>query len=250
MSSLIHIPLFFITISILYTLRKIIQQRIQSIVLLLGGSKKAAITMYSIIVLPGVIIHELSHFFAALITGVRTGAMSIFPDFSDELGEGRISLGSVKIAKTDFLRGSFIGAAPFFVGCTILYITTQFMLDNIVFTSITSFTHSLGGTGSILPLGIWVYASFVVGNTMFSSKEDTRAFPVVGVLLLIPTITLILANKVSLLIEGFALPLAKILTQLNASFLLVIIINLLVAIIMWSIQRLTEKISGKKIIYS
>ena len=46
---------------------------------LVSKSHQFGIMLYSLIYLPGTIIHELSHFFSAAILGVRTGNISIFP---------------------------------------------------------------------------------------------------------------------------------------------------------------------------
>lgn len=249
MTSITNIIIFLVIITLLYSARKLIQNRIQAIVILFGGSKKMSIIIYSFIMLPGVIIHELSHFFAALITGVRTGNITIFPSFNQELDESRIALGSVKIAKTDFIRGSFIGAAPFFVGCIILFSLTAYILypDNPQLTTEITLPHNW--QPKTWQLATWIYTSFVIGNTMFSSKEDARLFPVLLVMLILPLISLIISGNTHLIISHIIKPLNSLTSYLNASFLLVILLNATIAMLLLAVQKIIEKTLKKRVVF-
>ena len=69
--------------------------------------------IFSIIFLPGVFLHESSHFVMAKILRVPTGDFSIFPQ---SLPDGRLQLGYVETARSDIVRNSLIGAAPLIIG--------------------------------------------------------------------------------------------------------------------------------------
>jgi LCP family protein required for cell wall assembly len=127
----------------LFITKQWVQKFVTGIVLLLGGSPLSAIKWYSLLFLPGIIVHELSHFTVASLLGVRTGDITLFPH---DIGSNssRMALGSVKVAKTDFLRGSLIGAAPFFVGIISLYITSAIYLEQkLIFLDASLFEHIL-----------------------------------------------------------------------------------------------------------
>ncbi len=103
---------------------------------------------------PGTLVHELSHFLTAKLLFVSTGKIELIP-----YGEGRnIKLGSVMIAKTDFMRNIFIGIAPFFAGTAILLSMLFYLPQNIFENKFLLF--------------LVVYIIFEIGNNMFSSKKD------------------------------------------------------------------------------
>lgn len=104
---------------------------------------------------PGTVLHELSHAILAGVLGVRVGTMEFVPTIDGN----RVKLGSVQVAQTDFFRRFLIGAAPFFVGTTILLLILFYASQNNLFEN----------PWIILLLS---YLVFEIGNTMFSSKKD------------------------------------------------------------------------------
>jgi hypothetical protein len=110
-------------------------------------------TLISLVFLPGTIIHELSHFFAAMILFLPVKDIQIFPKFEDN----QIKLGHVLYVKKDFLRGILVGIAPFF-GALFLFFGLSFfnLFPN-------------GNLGLNITL---IYLIFTVSSLMFSSKQD------------------------------------------------------------------------------
>jgi hypothetical protein len=116
----------------------------------------------SVIFLPGVIIHELSHLLTAIILFVRVGDMEFMPKRE---GDG-LKLGSVEIARTDPLRRSLIGFAPVFVGFLLVVGVVYFFTSNFLFfqnKNIYIF---------IAAIFVLVYLLFAISNTMFASRRD------------------------------------------------------------------------------
>ena len=105
--------------------------------------------------MPGTIVHELSHFLVATVLLVRTGDIKLMPEFFD----GGVKLGEVGIAKTDPIRKFFIGVAPVIIGLCIIF--------SLLFVATTN-----GLTNDWRIVLIIGYLTFVLGNTMFSSKKD------------------------------------------------------------------------------
>lgn len=70
----------------------------------------------ALLFLPGTFLHELSHFLMAKILFVKVVSFNIFP----KKVENEFRLGSVTTVKTDLVRGTLIGLAPFLVGAGIL----------------------------------------------------------------------------------------------------------------------------------
>lgn len=108
--------------------------------------------------LPGVVIHELAHMLVASVLFVRVGEIEFFP----KITEAGVKLGSVSIAKTDPVRRALIGAAPVFVGLSIL-LGIMFYFDTL---------HTGGESFVWWMILIAGYAVFEIGNTMFSSHKD------------------------------------------------------------------------------
>ena len=116
----------------------------------------------SLIFLPGIVVHELSHLFVAAILFVPVGEMEFIPK---RIGDS-VKLGSVGIGKTDPVRRALIGFAPIFVGLLIVVGGVYLASVNI------SFFQNMNPyffAGAILFIA---YLLFAVSNTMFSSSRD------------------------------------------------------------------------------
>ena len=94
-------------------LQRFLQREIQAIFLLITRQPDISMALFSLLFLPGVLLHETSHFIMAQLLGVRTGRFSIIPK---KLDSGRIRLGYVETAKTDFIRDALMGLAPLVTG--------------------------------------------------------------------------------------------------------------------------------------
>ena len=106
----------------------------------------------AILYLPGTFLHEASHYIFAKLLGVPVGRFSLLPRFE---GKGFV-MGSVSIQKTDPLRETIIGIAPFVMGCLMLGILTYLFILN---------------WGMEVDL-IFGYLILCVLNTMWLSRSD------------------------------------------------------------------------------
>src|SRR4030066_2445102 len=104
--------LLLLSVPLLY-LPRFLQREIQSIFLLITRQAEISMALFSLLLLPGVLLHESSHFLMAHLLGVRTGRFSLIPQKKDG---GRLQLGYVETASTDFIRDALIGAAPLIAG--------------------------------------------------------------------------------------------------------------------------------------
>lgn len=115
-----------------------------------------AIKFFHLLLLPGVVIHELAHLIVAEIILVRTGGLS----FSLEQEEDRIVMGSVGIERTDPVRRAIIGFAPVFVGILLIGFSVFYFLSE---RSPVAYPWNFA---------LVLFVVFEIGNTMFSSKRD------------------------------------------------------------------------------
>jgi len=108
--------IFISELACLFILSHFVTRYITILLFRLTKSHTTTIHLLSVLFLPGVIVHELSHAFMASILVVRVGKMEFWP----QIHEDRVKLGSVQIAKSDPFRRFLIGAAPLFGGIGIL----------------------------------------------------------------------------------------------------------------------------------
>ncbi len=109
----------------------------------------------AILFLPGTIIHEFAHAIMAKALFVYVGRMELMP----QLHEDSLKLGSVEVGKTDIIRNFFIGIAPFIVGTSLLLLVLWYAFTNNIFGfNFFSF--------------LVLCFTFVISNTMYSSKKD------------------------------------------------------------------------------
>lgn len=155
---MIYILIIILEIFVLYLLSRIIPSLLVALFYFFTGSQKFSIWIFSLIFLPGTLIHELAHLITAGGLLVRVGNISLFP----EIRETGVKLGHVEIEKTDPIRRSLIGFAPVFAGLTVL-------TGSILYGTSAFFQK---GEYPIWLICTLIYLSLVIGNTMFSSKKD------------------------------------------------------------------------------
>lgn len=164
-------------------------------------SRTIAITIMTILLFPGTVLHELSHLFTAEILGVHTGKLTLVPE---SIETDDIQSGSVAIAHSDPFRRTAIGIAPFINGLVVLTALSWW------------FTKAIEGQWLVLntqlTLGIIFYLILTVTNTMFTSKED-----MVGVIPVFLTLGILFATGY---IAGLRIQLPTSVTQTMQSVII------------------------------
>ncbi len=245
MTSLILVIFLFLFLS---WIRNLISHQFTAVSLLLTKNPTPAIIIYSLLFLPGTIIHELSHLFTASLLRVRTGKINILPSLNYQ--QRQIRLGSVQIEKTDFVRQTFIGAAPTIVGVVSLYLLVLLTFPQLFdSTRLTTITNQLIiiATSTYTPTKILsLYLIFNISSTMHTSPSDRESWPLfIFVALLI---------FLSLFFLGFEIKpdtLSTIYTitpVITASFILAIVLNLALSTLLWILIQILQIITGKRII--
>lgn len=146
-----------------------------TLLLRLTHARRVSITILTIILFPGTVIHELSHLFTAEILGVHTGKLTLAPE---SIEGNEVQSGSVQVAASDPFRRTLIGIAPTITGMTTLSILSW----------------HLSQTQHII-IGIaFLYLILTISNTMFTSKEDLNGVLPVAITIAIFVITLYLSG--------------------------------------------------------
>ena len=135
--------------------------------------------IFQMIFLPGVFVHEASHFVLAKILLVPTGRFSILPK---PLPNGRLQLGYVETAQSDIVRDSLIGAAPLIVGtiCVALIayyrLEMQLLLDLFREGKLNLFWMGIRALPTVKDFYLWFYLAFCISSTMTPSESDRHAW--------------------------------------------------------------------------
>lgn len=167
MNSLLQMLLILLFLFILFVLSRLSLQKLFELCHRYIGNNHAVYIAISLFLLPGTIVHELSHAFMAMALHLKIRDIHIFPEWQ----HNHIKLGSVVYEKKDVFRSILVGVAPFFVGLCSLWWFYQLGVYQI--SSIPQFL-------------VVTYIVFVISTTMFSSKQD-----LVDILYLIPVIVFV-----------------------------------------------------------
>lgn len=163
----------------LFFLQRKLHHEMQVVLLLLTRSPGATLIIFSLIFFPGVLLHELSHFFFAKLLQLRTGRFSVMPV---PMPDGRLQMGFVEIERSDILRGSLVGVAPMIVGTFFVgLVAYQFWSFQLIWDLFRTGKWAVMWTAlqtliSLPDFWIWFYLVLVVSATMIPSASDRYAW--------------------------------------------------------------------------
>jgi hypothetical protein len=220
--------------------------------LLLSDSHDVAISLYFLLLLPGVLVHELSHWLTAKLLRVPVGKITLGPSLK---GDGVTRLGSVSLARTDPLRGSLIGLAPLLTGSLLVLVIGYSVfglsapggLANGL--SAGEMPSALMGYFSVPNFWLWVYLIFSISNAMLPSESDRQAWVslvLYGCVAMVVLYGFGLLQEVSSQLYGL---LKAGLNHLTLAFLLTIVVDAAVIAIMVILERAVMIVRGKKVEY-
>ncbi len=188
---------FILTLLPLVFLQRLLHREIQAAFLILSRSPEFTIALFSLIFLPGVLLHEFSHYLMALILGVPAARFSLVPQM---LPEGRLQLGYVETVKTDIIRDSLIGAAPLVAGGSVVAFLSVTRLELLPLWEVLRngqlnlFWLGITLLPQIKDFPLWFYLVFTVSSTMLPSRSDRNAWLPLGMTVLVLLALAILAG--------------------------------------------------------
>jgi len=227
-----------------------LHREIQAVFLLITRRSDVALVLFSIIFLPGVLLHELSHFIMALLLQVRTGRFSLVPR---SMPNGRLQLGYVETASTDYVRDALIGLAPLLVGSLfVIYVGLYRMGLLAAWDEIMSAnTARIGAVLSALPkqpdFWLWFYLTCAVSSTMLPSASDRRAWLPVFVAVIILVLLASIAGAGPWLATNLAPILNKGLRTLAMVMGISIILQFVLLLPVWVIRQLLSRFTGMEV---
>lgn len=250
-------PFIWVAIAIpaLLLMQRWIRTHLHGISLLLTGSAERAVVFYALILFPGVVLHELSHWVTANLLGVRTGTISVIPRRQPD---GTIQLGYVEYYKGKNLgpvRESLIGGAPLIVGTAVILLISFWVFDVPEFVAAVQ-----SGDIDLLTLGLrdlfqtrfmllWVYLIFAISNGMLPSASDRRAWPAFIIGMIILAVVLYLFGLSDVVITELARPAAVVFGYLGIALSVAIGANLFFMLIIVTLEYLVGRIRGVSVVY-
>ena len=186
--------IFLVQVIALYIFSRAVVKQLYSFFDIFIKSQKIVFIMVSILYFPGTIIHEMSHFFTAIILFLNVKDIRIFPEFEND----HIRLGSVSFEKKDFIRGILVGVAPIIFAMLIFFIVA---------------TNALYPTNSLGLNILFGYLIFTISSTMFSSKKD-----IVDLIYVIPLAIILIGVTIYFGINDSALFKSDFITKLTINF--------------------------------
>lgn len=232
-------------------LQRFLQREIQAIFLLITRQPEISMALFSLLFLPGVLLHELSHFVMARFLGVRTGKFSIIPK---KLEGGRLQLGYVETAKTDFFRDALIGVAPFITGCIFVAFVGISRLGlnsvwlNLLNGQLSSINLAIKSIVVRPDFWVWFYLTFAVSSTMLPSSSDRRAWlPLILVILGFAGLILLIGVGPWLLTK-FGSGLTAGLDAVTLVFGITVIIHLILSPPAWLIRKIISRMVGLHVV--
>ena len=233
--------LFFILLAALWWLSWRIGLLIQEIVYQITGSDNIAMVILFLVYLPGILIHEASHWLIARLLGLKTSKFRVWPKFT----RNTIGLGSVTVASGGALKDSLVGLAPLLIGSTLIVLIGEQVFDTetIAFAWRTGklldgLTFVVDGLSHKPDSLWWSYLLFAVANAMMPSASDRAPLKSLGIYLLLIGALFVLIDQSGrnvVLLLNFLFGPVQVLT---GAFFLVAMIDLTIFLLLFALRTI------------
>jgi hypothetical protein len=227
-----------------------LHQELQVIFLLVTRHPTVTVGIFSLLLFPGVLVHELSHYLMARLLGVRTGRFSLLPAV---LADGTVRLGYVETAQVDFGRDALIGIAPLLSGGAL---TAYLGIERLGFLQLAE-SFSRGGLGGFwqqfmaLPqqsdFWLWFYLTLAISSTMLPSASDRRGWLPLGLTVGGLALLAVLAGAGPWMMENLAPGLNQLLRGLAVVLAISLVVHVVLLLPAWMLRRLIERLTGMRV---
>jgi hypothetical protein len=240
-----------VTLVLLLAIERWIHRHLQGTMLLLAGDREIAVVLYALPLMPGIVLHEVSHALTARLLGVRAGRVSIRPRLADE----RIQLGFVPVEETDFVRASLIGLAPLLAGSGVILLIGYLVFDigamqqGFVDGNWAGIARGLAEMLKAPDLWLWLYLIFAVSNTMLPSESDREAWMPILLFVVLLAVLAWLAGLGPRIIDRLGRPLDVAALWLMAMYAFTIVADLPFVFLIGLLERILGRLKGVRVEY-
>lgn len=238
---------FVATLVPLTLLQRLLHREIQAVFLILSRSPEFTIALFSLLFLPGVLLHEISHYLVAVVLGVPTPRFSVIPQV---LPTGKLQLGYVETARTDIVRDSLIGAAPLFAGGLVVAFVALTKLsllplwDALRLGQFGAFWAAAAALPRESDFPLWFYLLFTVSSTMLPSQSDRHAWLPLGLAVALLLALAFLAGAGPWMLNHLTPPLNAFLSATSVIFGLSAIVHLALIIPSLALHLVSARLTG------
>ncbi len=244
-----------IALVVLLFLQRWIHAHLHGVSLLLTGRPEWAVVLYAVILFPGVLLHEVSHWLTATLLGVRTGGFSLIPRRQPD---GTLQLGYVEYYKGRTLgpfRESLIGAAPLIAGTSVILLIGRHVFgvtdlaDAFQFGDVSTLTDALAAIIATPNFLAWLYLLFAVANAMLPSRSDRHAWP--AFLLWLGGLTLVVAflARDTALLDNLVRPASTLFGFLATALWIAVAVDILCMAVIALLEWLLSRARGMSVVY-
>jgi hypothetical protein len=240
------------TLILLVLVQRWVHRHLHGVAYLITGHADMALLLYSLPLLPGVALHELSHAIMAALLGVKTANLTLIPQRQPD---GHVRLGSLQVERVDVVRSSLIGLAPLLAGSAVIVLIIRFAFDvntlgaAVQHGDMAGLLSSLGGLLRAPDAWLWLYLLFSIANAMLPSPSDRETWlPVVLFSLLLLSAAVVLGLGSAL--EGLSLVVDQILRWLAAAFTITLIVDVPFILIIFLIEATSGRALGRRVEYT
>jgi hypothetical protein len=236
-----------------------IHRHLRGVTLLITGSVNWSVLIYAMVLLPGVFLHELSHWLTANVLGVRTGRFSIIPR---QQKDGSVQLGYVEFYK-DYtvgpIREALIGGAPLFFGIGAILLIGYFVFG-VTDLATVAMTGNVDALSLVLQeifatqdFWLWLYIIFAISNAMMPSASDRQAWPAFFLITAVAIVLFVglfyLFGLTGMLFDSLAGPFTTVFSYLALAFSMTIAVNLLFMLFIGGLEYLVGRLRGMHVVY-
>src|SRR5258707_1727506 len=154
------------------------------------------------------------------------------------------------------IHAAFIGIAPLVTGMLVVVWVSTNRLNLPAFFTLLQLSTDIDQLGSAFHYLItqpdfllWTYILFAVANSMMPSAEDRRGWWIVTVAAIAGLVALTILGFDKAVVNWLQGPIAKALGSLSAVFGTVLILDIIVGLILWTIEAILERTTGNKVAY-
>jgi hypothetical protein len=243
-------PLAFLAVILvpLLLLTRWLSRHLQGVGLLFTGDYEAALLIHYLVLLPGIVLHELSHWVAARLVGVRTRGISLQPKARRG---GSVRFGAVTVARSDPFRESWIGAAPLLTGVVaiVLLARWQFGVAALPLLRPAAVWETLGASARAPDALIWLYLIFAISNAMWPSESDRQPWWSVVLLLALAAGALYLSGWLPRIPPDTKRWVLTAITYLGFAFALAVAVDLVFAVFLFLVEKAGERLFHRHVEY-
>jgi len=238
---------FVLMLAPLIFLQRLLHRELQAVFLIASRSARFTIGLFQLIFLPGVFLHESSHYLMAKVLRVPTGRFSVLPR---PLPNGRLQMGYVEIARSDIARDSLIGAAPLIVGTLFTAYVALYALDMRVLWDtlrngqMSMFWMGINALPTVNNFYIWAYLAFVVSSMMMPSQSDRHAWLEMVISVGILFVVALLVGAGPWMLSAIAPAVSDFLSSVAVIFGLSAAVHGLLALPVMLIHKLLARLTG------